>query len=125
MDFVVTEIVACDAAQDWCLFRVGGNPAAQFGQAQIDPSVATKGLPIYEIHHAEGEKKGYDDGVITGLFVNVNCPGSIPEHTVSVIASQGASGRLAVAGVQAARAASGFRCCRIIWSSVGQAPLCP
>ncbi len=90
--FQVTSVLACNAAQDWCLFRVNGNVASQFGQATIDPSLTPVGTPIYEIHHAEGEVKGFDDGQVTGVNIGVNCPGSIPEHSVSVIASQGASG---------------------------------
>ncbi len=91
-EYQVIEVVECNAAQDWCLFRVNGNVAALYGQATIDPSPAFVNMPIYEIHHAEGEKKGYDDGQVLALFQNVGCPGSIPEHSVSVIASQGASG---------------------------------
>lgn len=91
-EFSVTSIVSCNEAQDWCLFRVDGDVASMFGQAQIDPSFADVGTEIYEIHHAEGEVKGYDDGQILDTNVDVNCPGDIAEHSVSVIASQGASG---------------------------------
>ncbi|MFO0873970.1 MAG: trypsin-like peptidase domain-containing protein [Phycisphaerales bacterium] len=93
-NFAVTQILACNVAQDWCLFRVAGNPAATFGQAKIDPSVPALNQPVYEIHHAEAKVKGFDDGTITGLFLPhpSGCPGTIQEHSVSLIASQGASG---------------------------------
>ncbi|MGP1346004.1 MAG: trypsin-like serine peptidase [Phycisphaerales bacterium] len=91
-NFSVQSVLLVDNTNDIMIMRLNGNPAATFGVATLDPSVATVGLEIYEIHHAEGEVKGFDEGVVTGLFLNVSCPGTIQEHSVSVIASQGASG---------------------------------
>ena len=91
--FTVTQVLASNAAQDWMLFRVAGNPAASFGVASVDPSAVVVNQAIYEIHHAEGDLKGFDDGIVTALNQNVpSCPGTILEHAVSVVSSQGASG---------------------------------
>ncbi len=90
--YSVIEVVACNNDQDWCLFRVNADVASLYGQAGIDPRPAVVGLPIYEVHHAEGEKKGYDVGHVDALFMPTGCPGAILEHSVTVIASQGASG---------------------------------
>jgi hypothetical protein len=92
--FAITQIIQCDANQDWCLVRVGGNPSALFGHASIDPSPLVQNQPIYEIHHASGMVKGYDDGIVDVLNdpASAGCPGNIAEHHVTVIASEGASG---------------------------------
>jgi hypothetical protein len=87
--FNIVQVVACNAAQDWCIFRVNGNVAGMFGQAKIDPNPPVIGESIYEIHHAGGLKKGYDDGQVTAFPVNT-CVNN--EMAVNVIASGGASG---------------------------------
>jgi hypothetical protein len=91
--FTVTQVLASNVAQDWTIFRVAGNPASTFGVASVDPSSLSVNQSIYEIHHAEGDLKGYDNGIVTALNQNVlSCPGTILEHAISVISSQGASG---------------------------------
>lgn len=92
-NFAVTQVLACDAAQDWCLFRVGGPVAALFGQAKIDPAPLATGHQVYEIHHAEGFVKGYDSGQVTGVDVAApQCPGDTPKLSASLITGQGAAG---------------------------------
>ena len=88
--FPVTALITQNAALDYALLRVSGNPAATFGIAQIDPSLLTLGQAIYEIHHAGGLVKGYDAGTVLNLSTN-QCV--LNEIAVSnLVASGGASG---------------------------------
>ncbi len=89
----VAGLIHADVGLDYALLDIAGNPAAAFGTLPVSCAEPGIGSSIYEIHHAEGEKKGYDEGVLLSVDVPGGCiPGTDIEVGVSVIASQGASG---------------------------------
>ncbi len=88
--FPVTALITQNAALDYALLRVSGDPAATFGIATIDSSTLAVGQAIYEIHHAGTLVKGYDEGTVLNLSTN-QCVNN--EIAVSnLVASGGASG---------------------------------
>ncbi len=88
--FPVTALITQNAALDYALLRVSGDPAATFGIATIDSSTPAVGQAIYEIHHAGGLVKGYDAGTVLNLNVAACVANEI--SLSSLVASGGASG---------------------------------
>lgn len=89
----VTEFIHSNAALDYAIFRVEGDPASVWGVASVDDTPLAVGQTIYEIHHGSGLPKGYDEGQITSIDVPGTCiPGTQIEIGVSAIATGGASG---------------------------------
>ena len=91
--FDVTELIVINGGEtspiDFAVLRVDGDVASLFGQAVIDPNPQVKGQEIYEIHHAYGGPKGYDQGTVTNVDVDA-CQAH--QNAVSVISAGGASG---------------------------------
>ncbi len=93
--FQVVELIHSNPDLDYALLRVAGNPADSWGVLSVDPTSPTVDDEIYAIHHAEGLKKGYAEGVVTGIGLptNPNCDGNNrSEMAVDVISNKGASG---------------------------------
>ncbi|MBC23317.1 MAG: hypothetical protein CMJ32_05305 [Phycisphaerae bacterium] len=91
--FDVTELIVINGGEDgpidFAVLRVDGDVASLYGQAIIDPSPQVQGQEIYEIHHAYGGPKGYDQGTVTEVGVLACQP---LQNAVSVISAGGASG---------------------------------
>lgn len=91
--FDVIELIVINGGEDspidFAVLRVDADVASLYGQAVIDPNVQVKGQEIYEIHHAYGGPKGYDQGIVTEVDVNACQAG---QNAVSVISAGGASG---------------------------------
>lgn len=91
--FNVVGLIHADAALDYALLDLAGNPAATSGTLTVSSDLPSVGSAIYEIHHASASKKGYDAGTITNIFQPGTCAsGTTIELAISAIASQGASG---------------------------------
>ena len=91
--YAAVELLYENAALDFALIRLEGNPAAVWGVATVDDADPVVGQPIYEIHHGEGLAKGYDSGIITSVDIPGTCiPGTLAEISVSAVATGGASG---------------------------------
>jgi len=91
--YAAVELLYENAALDFALIRLAGDPAAVWGVAAVDDADPVVGQPIYEIHHGDGLVKGYDVGVITSVDIPGTCvPGTLAEIGVSAIATGGASG---------------------------------
>lgn len=91
--FQVTQLIRHNAALDYCILRVAGNPAATYGVLTVDPAPPAEDENVYEIHHASCDHKGFDDGQVTQETAPDLCiPGTTAEFGVSLVASFGASG---------------------------------
>ena len=91
--YQVVELIHVNAALDYAILRLEGNPAATWGVATVDDTQPTVGQEIYEIHHGEGRVKGYDSGQVTSIDIPGTCiPGTLAEFGVNAIATGGASG---------------------------------
>lgn len=91
--FDVIELIVINGGEnspiDFAVLRVDGDVASLYGQAVIDPEPQVDGQEIYEVHHAYGGPKGYDQGIVTNVDVNA-CQAH--QNAVSVISAGGASG---------------------------------
>ncbi len=91
--YAAVELLYENAALDFALIRLEGNPAAVWGVAAVDAADPVVGEAIYEIHHGEGLVKGYDAGRITSVNIPGVClPGTLAEIGVNAVATGGASG---------------------------------
>ena len=91
--YAAVELLYENAALDFALIRVEGDPASVWGVAPVDDALPVVGQAIYEIHHAGGLVKGYNAGQITSVDIPGVCnPGTIAEIGVSALATGGASG---------------------------------
>ena len=90
--------VAESSDLDYAILRVEDNPALDWGVLTVAIDPPFHGLPVYEIHHAGGNVKGYDAGqTTTDVFANFFCQGLgefffSSDFGIDVIAGAGTSG---------------------------------
>ena len=91
--YAVTSVVTANPDLDYAILTVEGNPAETWGVAPVSASLPNVGDQIYEIHHGEGDVKGYGEGFVTAVDIPGDCAVSPPRAiAVNVIATGGASG---------------------------------
>lgn len=89
----VVALLDSNEGLDYAILELSGRPADVWNTVSVDETAPVVGDAIYEIHHGEGDVKGYDSGNVTAINIPGDC-NITPAVGVAVdaVATGGASG---------------------------------